>query len=77
MAFKAIKVSCWEKFLQLNKCRFNRTKASHDIWKCPGCIKPIVFRGAKKEIPAFHIHTNLKTMRVDAADFYSWVEQNC
>ena len=32
-------------------------------------LRPVIFRGAKKEIPGTHIHTNLHTLGVDYKTF--------
>ncbi len=72
-----IKVKCWEAFLKSRNCTPNRINASHHIWKCPKCLQGIVFQGANKEIPLFHISTNLRTMKIPKAEFFAWVDQNC
>jgi len=74
---KPILVKCWQKFLEYKKCKHTRTTASHHIWKCKGVNRSIVFRGAKKEIPRFHINTNLKTMGIDKETFNKWIKNNC
>lgn len=72
-----IKTKCWKKFLEASGCEFNRITSSHHIWKCPGCKRSIVFRGAEKEIPQFHISTCLKTMDISKSQFNNWIENNC
>ena len=74
---RPVKIKCWEKFLDSIGCKYISTEASHDKWKCPGCTRSIIHRGAKKEIPAFHIKTNLKTLGIHPDDFYGWAKENC
>jgi len=74
---RPVKVKCWEKFLESKDCKYNSTEASHDKWKCPGCLRSIIHRSKDKDIPAFHIRTNLKTMNISVKEFYSWIEENC
>ncbi len=74
---RPVKIKCWEKFLEYHKCKYKSTNASHHKWKCPNCLQPIIFRGSKKEIPSFHIKTNLRTMGIPADDFYNWIKDNC
>tara|TARA_R110000850_G_scaffold94576_4_gene199299 strand:+ start:2201 stop:2443 length:243 start_codon:yes stop_codon:yes gene_type:complete len=75
--FRPTKVKCFEKFLESRDCNYKSTEASHDKWRCPDCIRSIIFRGAEKDIPAFHIHTLLKTMGVSKEEFYEWIDKNC
>ncbi len=72
-----IKTKHWESFLKNHGCSYLRTKSSHDHWLCPNCKRSIIFRGAKKEVPRFHIRTNLKSMGITMADFESWILDNC
>lgn len=72
-----VKVKCWKKFLKSKNCREKRTKASHHLWNCPNCKRPIVFWGNKKEIPRMHINTNLDTLGIDKDEFNKWLKDNC
>ncbi len=74
---KPVKTKCWENFLKSQGCSYNSTRASHDKWKCPNCLRSIIFRGAEKEIPRFHIQTNLRTMGISMSDFNDWEAANC
>jgi hypothetical protein len=74
---RPIKVSCWEKFLKSQNCKYISTSASHHKWKCPGCFQSIIFRGSEKEIPFAHIKTNLATMKIEKDIFFKWVSDNC
>ena len=73
----AVKTKCWEKFLESLGCEYKGDAASHSKYKCPNCFQPIIFRGKDKEIPGFHIHTNLKTLGIPKEEFYNWVKENC
>lgn len=74
---RPVKVKCWEKFLKSKDCYYKSTEASHDKWRCPNCVRSIVFRGAKKEIPFAHISSNLSSMGVPKEEFLGWVKENC
>ncbi len=54
-----------------------RTEASHEIWDMPddALHRPVVFRSAKKEIPGFHVHTNLQTLGVDYKTFLKEIQK--
>ena len=73
---RPIKTTCWVKFLISKGC-VEAIGSKHYKWKCPGCIRSIIFRGAPKEIPFAHIHTNLQTMNVTHEDFWKWIDENC
>jgi predicted RNA binding protein YcfA (HicA-like mRNA interferase family) len=72
-----VPTKCWIKFLTYKGCGQSRIEASHHIWKCPNSIRPIVFRGNKKEIPRFHINTNLKSLNISSIEFNVWIKENC
>lgn len=72
-----VKVKCWENFLSSIGCNLDRVRSSHHIWKCPNCKRSITFWGNHKEIPPFHIHTNLKTLGISKSFFFDWIEKNC
>ena len=75
--YRPVKTTCWVKFLIENNCKYKRTKASHDHYKCPNCLRSITHREKDKEIPSFHINTNLETMGISKKDFWKWVADNC
>lgn len=75
--YRPIPTKCWEAFLLSLGCTYKSTEASHDKWRCPGVNRSVIYRGAKKEVPFFHIATNLKTMGVTKEDFLAWIENNC
>lgn len=60
-----------EKWLNYRGLEYKRTVGSHEVWDYPddSLLRPVVFRGAKKEIPGLHIYTNLHTLGVDSATF--------
>lgn len=66
--FKPIKRSKFEKFLEFIGCTYQRTKGDHLIYSKPGLKRSIVFTTAK-EIPAFHIRTNLRTLNMSYEEF--------
>ncbi len=37
----------------------------------------IIFWGKKKEVPAAHLKTNMKTLGLTLEDLYKWVDENC
>ncbi len=74
---RPVKIKCWERFLISQGCSFKSTEASHHKWRCPKCIRSIIFRGAEKEIPFAHIATNLASMGVSKEEFLVWVKDNC
>ena len=72
-----VKTKCWVKFLESRGCVFKSIKESHHKWKCPNCLRSIIFRGANKEIPFIHIKTNLATLGVSVQEFEEWIKSNC
>ena len=74
---RPVQVKCWERFLESKGCKYKSTEASHDKWRCPGCTRSIIHRSKDKDIPAFHINTNLKSMNISKDDFWKWVSENC
>ncbi|WP_304064336.1 hypothetical protein [Pedobacter glucosidilyticus] len=74
---RPIKTKCWIKFLEFKNCKYISTEASHDKWKCPGCLRSIIHRQKDKEIPAFHINSNLITMGISKDEFLEWIKENC
>jgi hypothetical protein len=77
-SYRPIKTKCWESFLIYKGCHFkDNDGTSHHKWRCPNCIRSIIFRGAEKEVPFAHINSNLKSMGVPKEDFLDWVAENC
>jgi predicted RNA binding protein YcfA (HicA-like mRNA interferase family) len=73
---RPVKTKYWVKFLEAHGCQYIRTKASHFHYKCPNCFRTITFRENYKEIPAFHLKTNLETMSKTLDYLYKWIEEN-
>lgn len=65
--YRPIKRSKFEKFLFIG-CTLKRTKGDHFFYDKPGLRRPIVIT-ASKEIPPFHIQTNLKTLNISYSEF--------
>lgn len=74
---KPIPTKCWEKFLKSCNCGFVRQKSSHHLWKCPNAIRTITFWGDKKDVPRFHINSNLESMGKTKKEFNDWIKENC
>jgi predicted RNA binding protein YcfA (HicA-like mRNA interferase family) len=74
---RPVKTKDWIAFLLANGCKYIRTSASHDHYKCPNCFRTITHREKDKEIPALHLKTNLATMGKSLQELYSWIEKNC
>ena len=74
---RPIKTSCWERFLKEQGCKYVHQNASHGKWKCEGCKRPIIFWPSKKEVPATHIFTDLRTMNIPREVFLEWIKENC
>ena len=66
----------WIKFLKAHGCEFLEIN-NHEKWKCPDCLRPIVFRNAPKEIPFTHIKSDLRTLGKTTEYFYEWIRTNC
>jgi len=73
---RPIKTICWIKFLKSRNCTPGKG-TNHTKWKCPNCCRSIIFREADKELPFFHVRTNLQTMGISIDEFLKWIEENC
>lgn len=76
MGFKPIPTAKWKKWLKSLGLEYKRTEGSHEVWDYPddSLLRPVVFRGAKKEIPGCHIHTNLQTLGIDYKTFSKQIQ---
>jgi predicted RNA binding protein YcfA (HicA-like mRNA interferase family) len=74
---RPIRTKDWIAFLKAHGCTFIRINASHHIYKCPGSIRTIVFRGNEKDIEPYHIKTNLRTLNLSLQELYKWIDENC
>ena len=79
MGIKQIDTSTFFKSLKYLGLVHIRTESSHHIYDYPdvhpnGKLKrPIVVRPKQKEVPIFHIHTNLKPAGISKDDFTEWL----
>jgi len=71
----SIKTMDFKKFLKSEGLKYYRTEGSHEIWGKLELTRPITFRGSKKEIPAFHIRTNLRTLGISVGDFLKKIKK--
>lgn len=75
-----VPTKCWEAYLTYLGCEFVKNDGTHHKWKCPqclNCLRSIIFWGHKKEVPRFHILSNLKTMGKTNKEFNTWIKENC
>ena len=73
---RPVDTKIWIAFLLAHGCKYDRTRSSHDHYKCPGCFRTITHREKDKQIPPMHLYTNLKTMGKTLKDLYTWIEAN-
>ena len=74
---RPVKTKDWVAFLKEHDCKYLRTKASHDHYKCPKCIRTITHREKDKDIPSLHLRTNLFSMGLTIEYLYKWIKENC
>jgi predicted RNA binding protein YcfA (HicA-like mRNA interferase family) len=77
MGIKPVPASKWRKWLKSHGLVYIRTEASHEIWDYPddSLLRPVVFRASKKDIPGFHIYTNLQTLGIDYKTFQKEIQR--
>ena len=63
-----VKRKVFEKFLRYIGCTHTRTKGDHLIYTREDLKRPVVIT-KDKEIPVFHIRTNLRTLGIDKDEF--------
>jgi len=75
--FRPVKTKDFIKFLKANNCyRLKNTSGgSHNYWKRPGLTRRITIREVDKEIPPFHIKTNLETLGLNFEDLVSFINK--
>ncbi len=73
---RPVKTKDWVAFVLAHGCKYVRTTASHDHYKCPNCFRTITHREKDKEMPALHAKTNLFTMNKTLEELYTWIEKN-
>ena len=64
-------------YLRHRDCTLIRSDGSHHKWKCPNCLRSIIFWDHKKVVPRFHIDTCLKTLEEAKKEFNAWVKKDC
>jgi hypothetical protein len=72
MSYKPIQTKKFKKFLKNRGLVYIRNHGDHEIWDYLDnsiLLKPVTFIGCDKEIPAFHIRTNLKTLNIKYSEF--------
>jgi predicted RNA binding protein YcfA (HicA-like mRNA interferase family) len=71
---RPVDTKIWVAFLLAHGCKYIRTKASHDHYRCPNCFRTITHREKDKQVPAMHLRTNLRTMGKTLKYLYVWIE---
>ena len=75
---RPVKTKHWLKFLASQNCTKKKNNGgSHSHYKCPGCFRTVTHREKDKEIPVFHLRTNLATMGLTLDYLYTWIKENC
>lgn len=74
MGIKQIPTAKFIRWLESLGLRYERTKASHDHYNYPErhpkrLTRTVTVRTKFKDIPMFHIHTNLRTLGISKSDF--------
>lgn len=66
------------KFFKKLGLEHKRTKGDHEIWdyadENKSLKRPLTIRTKDKDIPLFHIHTNLKTLNITKAQFEEMIK---
>jgi len=78
MTYKPIPTKKFKKFLKKLGLRHLRDNGDHEIWDYPdgsSLLRPVTIIGCEKEIPAFHIDTNLKTLNMTYEEFLSYMNK--
>lgn len=80
MGIKQIPVYKFVKWLESKGLVHVRTTASHDMYNYPDrhpkkLTRCVVIRTKDKDIPQFHIHTNLKTLGISKEEFEREIKQ--
>lgn len=76
MGIKQIPVKVFKKFLKSKGLKHVRNNRGHELWDYPNksLRRPITIQGRYKDMPLTHIHTNLKTLKIDKKDFEKWLK---
>ena len=77
MSHKPIKIKKFKKYLKNKGLIYIRTEGDHEIWDYPDdtLLRPIVFIGCDKEIPAFHIRKNMLTLGISYSEFLKEISE--
>lgn len=74
--YRPIKTKLFIKFLEHHNCyRHGEARGSHFYWKRPGLTRRIVIRESDKDIPPFHIKTNLDTLGLSIQDLLDFLDK--
>ncbi len=75
--YRPIKTRLFIKFLESCHCYRlpKKSGGSHFHWKRPGLKRRITIREADKEIPPFHIKTNLETPNLKFEDLEKFLKK--
>lgn len=75
--FRPVKTKLFIKFLKLHNCYRvgQKSGGSHFYWKKPGLTRRITIREADKDIPPFHIKTNLETLGLNFEDLEAFLNK--
>ena len=75
--YRPIKTKQFIKFLESHNCYrvAKKSGGSHSHWKRPGLTRRITIREADKEIPPFHIKTNLETLGLEFKDLEDFLKK--
>ena len=69
-----ISLSDFRKFLEYVGCEKVSVKGGHEKWKRKDCTRSIIFQTHIDPIPQMVVFSNLKTLRLNRADFELWLE---
>ncbi|MDI1234865.1 MAG: hypothetical protein PSX81_11325 [bacterium] len=74
--YRPIATKCFENYLKSIGYNHKRTTGSHDQWTKAG-KRTIPVWGDEKQLPAFHLKGNCKTLGITLSDLYAWAALNC
>ena len=67
-----VKVKVWKNFLEDQGLKYLRNNDGHEMWSKKDLNRPITFQPRNKDIPGFHIVTNLRTLGLTVQNFLDW-----
>jgi len=71
---KNIPLKLFRQYLEYKGLKVYRRKGGHEVWGSHKLQRPIVLQSHIDPIPEFIIRNSLRTLEVDADDFYSFIE---